>query len=101
MDKNTIVELKNGAVGIVLKSDPKYRQLPQLSLVLDNEKQPQQAQIVDLLALDKAGETNGLLIHKVLKNGAYGVDLKDFSVTTLFASAKDSDSNLEPDSESV
>ncbi len=84
----SIVELKNGCVGIVLKSDPKYRQLPQLSVVLDSEKNPQQAKIVDLLALDKAGESKEYLIQKVLKNGDFGIDLKDFTVTTLFSSVE-------------
>ncbi|MEH6467314.1 MAG: HD domain-containing phosphohydrolase, partial [Porticoccus sp.] len=81
----TIVELKNGCVGIVLMSDPKYRQLPQLSVVLNGEKQPQKPGFVDLLALERVGEAQELLIHKVLKQGDYGVDIKNYPVNELLA----------------
>lgn len=66
-------------------SDPKYRQLPQLSIVLDSEKQSQKPCFVDLLALDRVGEAQELLVHRVLKNGDYGIDIKGFSVNELLA----------------
>ena len=81
----TIVELKNGCVGIVLMSDPKYRQLPQLSVVLNGEKQPQKPSFIDLLALDRVGEVQEFLVQKVLKQGDYGVDIKDYPVNELLA----------------
>lgn len=81
----SIVELKNGCVGIVLMSDPKYRQLPQLSVVLDSEKHAQKPIFVDLLALDRVGEAEECLVHRVLKHGDYGIDIKDFPVNELLA----------------
>tara|TARA_R110000822_G_scaffold159476_31_gene299687 strand:- start:17748 stop:19091 length:1344 start_codon:yes stop_codon:yes gene_type:complete len=81
----TIVELINGCVGIVLKSEPKYRQLPQLSIVLNSEKQPQKPSVIDLLELDRAGEAKEVLILKVLKEGDFGVEVKNFPITELLA----------------
>ncbi|MFT7300128.1 MAG: hypothetical protein ACI89Z_000582 [Porticoccus sp.] len=75
----------NGCVGIVLKSEPKYRQLPQLSIVLNSEKQPQKPSVIDLLELDRAGEAKEVLILKMLEEGDFGVELKNFPITELLA----------------
>jgi HD-GYP domain-containing protein (c-di-GMP phosphodiesterase class II) len=80
-----LVELKNGSVAVVLTSEPKHRQLPLLSVLLDGRKQPlKQPEMLDLAALDSAGLASELKIGRVLKNGEFGVDLFDYSASVLF-----------------
>lgn len=80
-----LVELKNGCVAVVLTSEPKQRQLPMLSVLLDDQKQPlQQPEILDLVALESTGQASELKIGRVLKNGEFGIDLLDYPASVLF-----------------
>tara|TARA_R110001592_G_scaffold309760_1_gene584207 strand:- start:46172 stop:46984 length:813 start_codon:yes stop_codon:yes gene_type:complete len=76
----TIVELMNGAVGIVLSSEEKKRHLPKIKLVLDQEKRPQPEQIVDLLNVGGENLDKDWLIRKVLKDGDHGIYLEQYPV---------------------
>lgn len=89
----TIVELVNGAVGIVLSSEEKKRHLPKIKLVLDQDKNPQSEEIIDLLHVGTAnvGSANldkGWLIHRVLKDGDYDIYLEQYPVRRALAGAK-------------
>ena len=82
----TIVELGNGYVGIVLSSQIKKRHLPNVKLVLDNNKQPVFEEFIDLLDVERGTVPREWLIHRVLKDGEHGVFLKDYPVKTAEAS---------------
>jgi hypothetical protein len=81
----TIVELSNGYVGIVLSSQSKKRHLPNVKLVLDSDKNPIPEEFVDLLDVERGTVPREWLIHRVLKDGEYGVFLKDCPVKTAVA----------------
>lgn len=76
----TIVELANGAVGIVLSSEVKKRHLPRIRLILDQQKQKQPEEIVDLLNVGAGNLDKSWLIHKVLKDGDYDIRLEQYPV---------------------
>ena len=76
----TIVELANGAVGIVLSSEVKKRHLPRIRVVLDQQKSKQPEEIIDLLNVGAGNLDKGWLIHKVLKDGDYDIRLEQYPV---------------------
>ena len=76
----TIVELKNGYVGIVLSSKVKKRHLPFVKLILDPQKQPQEPEVVDLLDVERGTLGKEFLVGKVLKDGDYDVFLENYPV---------------------
>lgn len=76
----TIVELMNGAVGIVLSSLEKKRHLPKIKLILDPDKQPQPEELIDLLNVDAGNLDKSWLIRKVLKDGDYDIHLEQYPV---------------------
>ena len=76
----TIVELANGAVGIVLSSQERKRHLPKVKLVLDQEKRSQPEEIVDLLNVGVGNLDKGWLINRVLKDGDHGIYLEQYPV---------------------
>jgi len=82
----TLVELKNGCVAVVLTSSPKQRQLPVISLILDTDKQAlTRGQVIDLSALDKAGEVSDYLIQRVLRHGDFDIDILKLPLDSLVA----------------
>jgi putative nucleotidyltransferase with HDIG domain len=81
----TIVELVNGAVGIVLSSEEKKRHLPKIKLVLDQEKRPQLEEIIDLLHVNVGSLDKGWLINRVLKDGDHGIRLEQYPVRRALA----------------
>jgi HD-GYP domain-containing protein (c-di-GMP phosphodiesterase class II) len=81
----TIVELVNGAVGIVLSSEEKKRHLPKIKLVLDQEKRPQPEEIVNLLNVDAGNLGKDWLIRKVLKDGDHDLYLEQYPVRRALA----------------
>lgn len=81
----TIVELVNGAVGIVLSSEEKKRHLPKIKLVLDQEKRSQPEEIIDLLNVDAGNLDKNWLIRKVLKDGDHGIHLEQYPVRRALA----------------
>lgn len=76
----TIVELVNGAVGIVLSSELKKRHLPRIRLILDQQKHKQPEEIIDLLNVGAGNLDKSWLIHKVLKDGDYDIRLEQYPV---------------------
>lgn len=74
----TVVELKNGSVAIVLATNHRYSRLPQIIVVLDEDKQPCKERIYDLAKVNEGELPTDLLIQKTLTDGSYGVTLRDY-----------------------
>jgi len=76
----TIVELRNGMVGIVLAGQPKFRHLPTVVLLRDEEKQVVAEKTVDLHLTDSGQLDKGFLIRRSLREGAFDIKLEDFKI---------------------
>lgn len=79
----TIVELKNGCIGIVLQSEAKKRHLPSIELVRDEQGQDIEPRVVNLWDVESGRLDKSHLIQKVLKNGERGIKLQDFPVRLM------------------
>ncbi len=76
----TLVELNNGAIGVVICQNEARRLRPRIMLILDNKKQPCREQtLIDLqnIPADKANK-NALWIVKGLQAGAYGINPSEY-----------------------
>ena len=72
----SLVELKNGAVGIVSSANRKRRLQPLVTLVLDAHKQElAQPQLVDLAAIEAVQSQDGYAISRTLEPESYGIDM--------------------------
>ena len=76
----TIVELRNGMVGIVLAGQRKFRHLPTIVLLRNEEKQVVDEKTVDLYLTDSGQLDKGFLIQRSLQDGAFDIKLEDFKV---------------------
>lgn len=74
----TIVELVNGLVGIVFETNTKYRHLPKMIVVKNQETQLGKVVMVDLADVEKKKMDKTFLIKRALKEGSFGVFLKDY-----------------------
>jgi len=73
----SIVELKNGEVGIVISTNYQNRRLPKVLMLLDKDKQQQNKRIMNLGNEKHQGENQECLIKDVLINGCYGIDIAE------------------------
>lgn len=76
----TIVELRNGMVGIVLAGRRKFRHLPTVILLRDAEKNVIEEQTVDLLLTDGGDLDKEFLIRRSLRDGSYDIKLEDYKL---------------------
>ncbi len=76
----TIVELRNGMVGIVLAGQRKFRHLPTVVILRDEEKQVIAEKTVDLHLTDSGQLDKGFLIRRSLRDGEFGIKLEDFKI---------------------
>lgn len=75
----SVVEMDSGEVGVVLSADPENRLLPKIALLLDANKHPTAQRIIDL-KLERSSATGPQhRIKTVLTDGAYGIDLEEFT----------------------
>ena len=74
----TIVELVNGLVGIVFETNTKYRHLPKMIVVKNQETQLGKVVMVDLADVEKKKMDKTFLIKRALKEGSFGIFLKDY-----------------------
>ncbi len=79
----TLVELRNGYLGIVLDSEIRARHLPRVKLVRTPGNEPMEPRIVDLRTIEKGALDAGHFIANVLKNGDRGLDLESASVQEM------------------
>ena len=78
----SIVELSNGIVGIVIETNKKYRQLPRVIALRDENKQKlEKPRIIDLSFTVSGELASEYLIKQVLKDKDYGVSVRDYQDT--------------------
>ena len=76
----TIVELRNGMVGIVLSGRRKFRHLPTIIILRDADKQAIDEKTADLYLTDSGELDKGYLIRRSLPDGSFDVKLEDYKV---------------------
>ncbi len=76
----TIVELRNGMVGIVLAGQRKFRHLPTVVILRNEEKQVVAEKTVDLHLTDTGKLDKGFLIRRSLREGAFDIKLGDYKI---------------------
>lgn len=76
----TIVELRNGLVGIVISAQQKFRHLPTVLVLRDENKQPIPERTLELHLTDTGEIGKDNLIKKVLADGEYDIHLENFEV---------------------
>lgn len=74
----TIVELVNGLIGIVFETNTKYRHLPKIIVVKNQDASLGKAVVVDLADVEKKKMDKSFLIRRALKDGDFGVFLKNY-----------------------
>lgn len=79
----TLVELSNAQVGIVTKHNQQRRLMPQIMVVLDENKQPlKHGKVVDLMEYNqKRHGSEALFIRDSLPKGAYDIDENAYLLT--------------------
>ena len=77
----TVVQMVTGEVGVVLSADAGHRLAPRVALVRDSKQRPMEQVIVDLRY--EIPGPQALRVSKVLVDGAYGVDLEDFTLNNI------------------
>jgi len=75
----TVLELRNGMVGIVLTAHPKFRHLPTVILSRDVDKEVMANKLTDLSLTDSAQLDKGFLVKRTLTDGAFGVSLENYT----------------------
>lgn len=76
----TIVELRNGMVGIVLAGRRKFRHLPTIIILRDTDKQAIDEKTADLYLTDSGELDKGYLIRRPLPDGSFDIKLEDYKV---------------------
>lgn len=75
----TIVEMKNGEVGIVVSGNRKGNKLkPKVLLVLDEDKEPRKPRLVDLSFIQTDAESKPYVIFKAYENEAFGISVQKY-----------------------
>ncbi|HVL02574.1 MAG TPA: HD-GYP domain-containing protein [Dongiaceae bacterium] len=75
----SVVEMDSGEVGVVLSADPENRLLPKIALLRDANKKPMLQRVIDLKLERATGTGVQHRIKAVLADGAYDIDLEDFT----------------------
>lgn len=73
----SIVELKNGKVGIVISTNYRHRHLPKVLTLRDEQKMPMRETVLNLEQLASSGE-EGHLIKTVVPNGSHGIRIEKY-----------------------
>lgn len=73
----SIVELRNGQVGIVISINYRHRHLPKILLICDEHQQKQTEKVINLENLS-AQPQQPLLIKSVLPNGSLGIRIEEY-----------------------
>ena len=76
----TLVELRNGMVGIVLAGKPRFRHLPTVLLLRDADKKPIDERTVELDLTDSGGLSKEFLIQRTHPDGSFGLSVRDYRV---------------------
>lgn len=73
----SIVELKNGKVGIVISSNYRNRHLPKIMVLRDEQKIPCRETVINLEQLARKGE-NTHVIRAIVPNGSHGIRIEKY-----------------------
>ena len=76
----TLVELRNGMAGIVLAGKPRFRHLPTVLLLRDENRQPMEERTVELDLTDTGKLSKEFLIRRTLPDGTFGISLREYRV---------------------
>ena len=76
----TVLELRNGMVGIVLTAHSQFRHLPTVILSRDAQKQAIDDKITDLSLTDSGKLDKGFLVQRTLSDGSFGVSLENYKL---------------------
>lgn len=71
----SIVELRNGLVGIVISTNYRHRHLPKLLLLRDEVKMPMSEKVLNLEVSAKNSDKNHM-IKTVIPNGSHGIRIE-------------------------
>lgn len=84
----TLLEMRNGEVGIVLSVNPADKLQPRILLVLDETKLPRIPRVIDIKRGDRDASGQSYRIRNLLPVNAYSIDVGDFlSPEVLFEAA--------------
>ncbi len=76
----TVLELRNGMVGIVVTGHPKFRHLPTVILSHDANKQTIDDKITDLSLTDSGKLGKEFLVRRTLPDGSFGVSVENYKL---------------------
>lgn len=74
----SVVELKNGYIGLVIETNHTYRHLPRIVLLRNPAKQPIAEKIADLSLIEKGQLGREFLIKAVYADGAFGISVRAY-----------------------
>jgi putative nucleotidyltransferase with HDIG domain len=74
----TLIELVNGLVAIVFETNSKYRHLPKIIAVRKQHQRLKKNVLIDLADVEKGGLDKTFLIKRAMKDGEFGVFIKDY-----------------------
>ncbi|MES2675661.1 MAG: HD-GYP domain-containing protein [Pseudomonadota bacterium] len=72
----TLVELVNGLIGIVLETNKKYRHLPKIIAINQQNTPLQKSLLINLDEIEKGNLDKAFLIKQAHKDGAFGVSIR-------------------------
>lgn len=73
----TLVELVNGLVAIVFETNPKYRHLPSIIAVNQQDQPLEKRQLINLAEVEQGKLDKSFLIKRSLKDGSFGVSIRE------------------------
>lgn len=75
----SIVELYNGQVGIIIETNTRFRHLPRVILLMDENKTLlKREKITDLSQIESGELSKQFLIKQVWKDGTFGIQLREY-----------------------
>ncbi|MFO1390562.1 HD-GYP domain-containing protein [Cellvibrio sp.] len=78
----TLVQLLNGAVGVVIEINQKYRHLPKVLIVRDAEGNKVAPHILNLIEIESGELSSEHLVRCTLQTGSFGIDVSKYIVSS-------------------
>lgn len=74
----TLVELVNGLVAIVFETNPKFRHLPSVIAVSQQQEPLEKKRLIHLADVEQGVLGKDFLIKRALRDGSFGVSVRDY-----------------------
>lgn len=74
----SLVELVNGNIGIVLETNHRYRHLPRVIIVRDENGTAEKEQVLNLAEVEQGKLDKSFLVKRALRDGSYGIYMRDY-----------------------